>query len=132
MDNPLTHSNISVTTDHYNNSAAPLENNALNSLKAQFWTMHASLQKEETSTFSKYNNLDTDRPSNTELIGHLNTHLTNSSSSYGGSLPLSAMDQNTHVLVRSSNCWKTTGYVLPANNPSFKELDQILKGSQIN
>jgi hypothetical protein len=132
MDDPSTHSNIPVTTDHYENSPTPSENIALNSLKAQFWTMHASLQKEETSTFRKYDNLDTDRPLNTELIGHLNKHPTNSSSSYGGSLPLSAMDQNIHVLVRSSNCWKTTGRVLPASNPSFKKINQILKGSQID
>jgi hypothetical protein len=87
------------------------------------------LQKEETSKFSNYSSLDRDSPLNTELIGHLNKHPVNSSSSYGGSLPLSAMEQNSHVLVRSSNCWKTTGYVLPRSNPSFRKMDQILRGS---
>lgn len=129
MDYPSAQNEISHTEGYFDIST---NSNALNSLKTQFWTMHASLQKEETSKFSNYSSLDGDRPLNTELIGHLNKFPVNSSSSYGGSLPLSAMEQNSHVLVRSSNCWKTTGYVLPSSNPSFRKMDQILKGSHLS
>lgn len=130
-------SKVSISKEVLDINYNPEEKESLNSLKSQFWSLHASLEKDETKLddnnslkISKYEDLDKNRPSNAELIGYLNKHLPNSSSSYGGSLPLSAQSQNSHVLLRSSNCWKNTGYVLPQSNPSFNKVDQILKGSQ--
>ena len=108
--------------------------NKAGSLRSQFWTMHTSMEGDhETGTDSRapshaeYRAIDADRPTNKELLGFMNTYVPDSSCHYGGSMPLSAMNQNTHVLVRSSNCWKTQGGVIPAHNPSFRQIDKILR-----
>jgi hypothetical protein len=44
------------------------------------------------------------------------------SQSYGGSLPLSALNQIEIVNIRSSLQWRTSKYALPRKNPSFNKL----------
>lgn len=113
------------------------QSESIKSLKTRFWESYTSLQKDEEaekiSSEIKSNNqhyalLDKgqDRPSDKELVEFTNTYLPNSSSSYGGSLPLASTGQNYNVLVRSSNCWRSTGYVVQATNPSFHAVDKIL------
>ena len=122
----------SVTSD------ASLRSERPNSLRSQFWRMHALMDSDElmnvdtesnATRLAYYQAIDRDRPTNNELLGFMTKYIPNSSTHYGGSLPLTSKSQNTHVLVRSSHCWKTVGPIIPAANPSFRKIDMILKAN---
>ena len=102
----------------------------LPSLRSQFWMLHASIGEGDSCTkgnLIRHEATVTTGPTNVELVGFANKYIPNSSCHYGGSLPLTAHSQENHVLIRSSNCWRSVGLVIPAQNPSFRQLHRALQ-----
>ena len=102
--------------------------------RSQFWMMYASIGEDDscaTGNFFRHELTDSVVPTNVELIGFANSYIPKSSCHYGGSLPLTAQSQENHVLIRSSNCWRTAGLIIPAQNPSFQKLHRVLQSHYV-
>lgn len=104
------------------------------SLRSQFWIMYASIENDTVinrdsheRNLTSFDSSDSSRPSDVELVGFVNRYIPDSSCHYAGSLPLTAQSQENHVLIRSNNCWRTLGPIVPAKSPSFRQVDRLLK-----
>jgi hypothetical protein len=104
-------------------------------LSYRFWELHTNILNSEVrskpTTELKYGARNVARLPDSEIVGFMNRHPSNSSSHYAGSLPLTPYSQENSVLLRSSICWRTEGYSQPAHNPSFKRLMASWNGCEI-
>lgn len=90
-----------------------------------------ALEDLTTSRSTQICDHDISRPSASELVSYVDRYLPESSSSYGGALPLSQYHQLDVLIVRSSHQWRNNRFCLPKRKPCFEVIDSILQ-SEIN